>query len=110
MYQELCGVQREQLVASRCVAHEEIGSTVPDFRLKQRTVLNKYTLLYSVLTLQLQYGGMCTCYVRHNVLGTPVRIYCIWYVIMWKQTLYLLQMVIPLLLFHQQGEELHGKT
>ena len=34
------------------------------------------------------------------------RAYCVWYVVIWNQALCLLQMVIPLLLCRQQGEEL----
>ena len=44
------------------------------------------------------------CWVTHQ------RICCTLYVVMWNETLHLLQMVKPLLLCRQQGEELHEKT
>ena len=54
---------------------------------KSTVVLNKYRLLYT----------------------TNVPAY-IWYVVIWNQTLCLLQMVIPFLLSRQQGEELDQNT
>ena len=55
------------------------------------TILNKYGLLYSRMQIvQLQYGGVC---VLHTVCWVHQRIYL--HVVMWNQTLYLLQMMIP---------------
>ena len=44
---------------------------------------------------------VCVC-ATYSVLGTPAYML---YIVMWNQTLYLLQIMIPLLLCRQQGEE-----
>ena len=72
-------------------------------------VLNKYRLVYNHFFL-------CTvcCIQKYSAQQVQTAVHhqrtCIWHVVIWYQTLCLLQMVIPLLLSRQQGEQLDQNT
>ena len=69
--------------------------------MKITVALNKYRLVYnSMMYTKVQYAIRVQTDVHHQ------RTYCIWYEVIWNQTLGLLQVVITLLLCCQQGEEL----